>query len=503
MVCTLVSRILGFVKNIVIAATFGATAKADVLNAVFNIPNNFRKLLAEGALSSAFIPVLSGCIVKDPRSPEARKLVRNILTFQLLILVPLLTFSVLFSRYIVTAFLDFPETEKMELSAALFRWICHYLLFISVGALLMGVLNSHGIFIIPALTPILFSVCVIGSILLLHRQLGVFSMAVGVLSGGLFQVLFQIPVFRRAGYDFKLDFGFKNEEFRRVIRLWFPVVATSSIFVINQQIAIRFSSGLQEGSASALSYALVVWQLPFGVFSTSVTTVLFPRLSRQAASGDKDGLIASLGYGMGFLFALLVPSSIFFIVMGKEIVKMVYQHGRFMLEDTIMTTQVLTAYSFGLFCVGAYTFLGRFFYSIKDYKTPFLVALLLTGIDITLSLWLKETYLRVAGLALANSCAFTLGFVVLIFIAYKKLGRLNGKKLGKTFSRITLSLILPTAALAGYTSALKAYTTSESSWNNVLILTGGLIIFSVLTVLFYYIAGVEIVRDMLSRRFKR
>ncbi len=244
MACTLLARALGFVRNIIIAALFGATGSADVLNAVFNIPNNFRKLLAEGALSSAFIPVLSQALIRDPEGNTARKLVGNILTFQLIVLIPLMTLSVVFARPIISVFLDFSEPVKMSASAGLFRWICHYLLLISISAVLMGILNSHGIFITPALTPVLFSVCVIGSILLLHRRLGVFSMAVGVLAGGVLQIVFQLPLFRKAGYSLRPNVDFSNPAFKRVIRLWLPVVATSSIFAVNQQIAIRFASGL-------------------------------------------------------------------------------------------------------------------------------------------------------------------------------------------------------------------------------------------------------------------
>ena len=286
MVCTLISRVLGFVRTAVIAGLFGTSAQADVLNAVFNIPNNLRKLLAEGALSAAFIPTLSGFLVDDPGSDSAKRLVRKILTSLLVMLIPLMVFFVVFSGPVVSVFLDFPEKTMMVQSADLFRLVCHYLLFISISAVLMGVLNSHSIFVVPAMTPIFFSIAVIVSLIVFHKTLGIYSMAIGVLGGGLFQVLFQVVFFRRQGYDLKPDFGFSDPVFRKVIRLWLPVVATSSIFAVNQQIAIRFASGLEQGSTSTLSYALVVWQLPFGVLSASITTVFFPRMSRQAAAND-------------------------------------------------------------------------------------------------------------------------------------------------------------------------------------------------------------------------
>jgi putative peptidoglycan lipid II flippase len=501
--CTLMARVLGFVRNVVIAALFGASGQADVLNAVFNIPNNFRKLLAEGALSSAFIPVLSTLLIKDTGSTKPRTLVRNILTFLLLILIPLLIMAVVFARPVIGVFLDFPEAQKMDLASSLFRWICHYLLFISLSAVLMGVLNSHNIFVIPALTPVLFSVCVITSLLLFYRQLGIFAMAVGVLGGGLFQVLFQLPSFGRSGYDLIPHFDFRNEEFRRVLRLWFPVVATSSVFAINQQIAFRFASGLEEGSASALSYSLVIWQLPFGVFSASITTVLFPRLSRQAASGDREGLIDSVSYGLRFLFLLLLPSAVFFVVMGVDIVGTIYQRGEFTLANTMLTARVLTGYSLGLFSVGSFTFLQRFFYASRDYRTPFLIALLITALDVSLSLWLKETYLRVMGLAIANSIAFTVGFCLMVYFAYRRLGELDGRRVITSATRILFALVPSSAVLVGYFLTTRCVVTPFSSWMNLVVLLGGFTLYLVLTSFLYYVLGVEIVRSVFRRRLKR
>jgi len=180
MACTLLSRLLGFVRIAVIGAFFGASGIADVWNAVFTIPNNLRKLMAEGALSSAFIPSLSQSLVEDPTGREARLVTRKVLSFQLIILVPLVLACAVFSRQIVGVLLAFPEPEKMRLSVDLFRWVFAYLLFVSVSAVLMAVLNSHGIFVTPALAPVLFSVCVITATLVFFGRLGIYSMVLGV-----------------------------------------------------------------------------------------------------------------------------------------------------------------------------------------------------------------------------------------------------------------------------------------------------------------------------------
>ena len=416
MVITTASRLLGFVRQAAVSAVFGATGNADVLNAVFNIPNNLRKLLAEGALSSAFIPVLSQTS-EDPELREAgvpQRIVRNLMTFQYIAIIPLLALSVVFAGPITRFILDFPEIERTLLAAQLFRWFIHYSLLISVSAVLMGTLNSRSQFVVPAITPILFSVSVISSILLLHRSLGLYAMVVGVLAGGAAQIILQIPSFKRLGFDFKPSVGFSDPHFRRILRQWLPVVAASSVFAINQQVSLYFASGLEDGSSSALANAVIFWQLPQGIFGVSIMTVLFPRMSREARLSDRDALRRTLGFGIRAIVALLVPSSIVLALLGNEIVAMAFQRGQFGLSDTVRTAAVLAAYCVGMAGVSAFGFLQRFYYSHGDYRTPTIAAICVAVLDIGLSVWLKETPLRVVGLAVANSTAFTLGAVVLL-----------------------------------------------------------------------------------------
>ncbi len=454
---TLVSRLFGFVRIAVVGAIYGAGGEADVLNAVFTIPNNLRKLMAEGALSSAFIPVLSRSLVQDPGGERSRKIVGNIFTFQLLIIVPLLIGSVLFAPRLVRLILDFPDPERILLSTRLFRWMIHYLLLVSVSAVMMGVINAHSGFFIPAVTPILFSVAVISSILLFHDHLGAFAMVVGVLVGGVVQILFQLPTLLRYGYSLGLDFRFRNPDFIHVMKQWLPVVATASVYTINEQIAIRFSTALEVGSASAMSNALVFWQLPFGIFSASITTVLFPRMSRQAGLEDLQGLKATLEYGFQYLILLLVPSAIFLSLLGEEVIAVALQRGIFTAENTLITARVLRGFNWGLLPVGAFNFFQRYFYSRDDFRTPLHSAVFVCITDIALSLWLKETPLRVTGLAVANSLAFAGGLVIMYHQASRSLGGLDGKKILMTFGK-TLVSAAPAAVF------LRAYLLYTGDW---------------------------------------
>ncbi|MFP4153792.1 MAG: murein biosynthesis integral membrane protein MurJ, partial [Alkalispirochaeta sp.] len=414
MISTLVSRLLGFVRIAVIGAIFGASGSADVLNVVFNIPNNLRKLLAEGALSSAFIPALSRSHVEDASGTTAKGLVRRLIGFQLVILVPIITISMLAPQLIVDVILDFPEEERQLLAAQLFRWFILYLLLISIAAVLMGTLNAHGQFLVPAVSPLWFSVAVIGSILLLHRYLGVYSMVVGVLLGGTGQLTMQIPSIIARGYSLVPSLELRDPVFRRVLRQWIPVVSTASVFTINQQIALFFASGLADGSSSAMTNAIVFWQLPFGIFAASITTVLFPAMSRRHAAGNTEELARDIENGVRSILMLLLPAGVGLMVLGHEMIAVALQRGAFTLAATRETARVLAYYSVGLFSVGAFTFLQRVSYACDDYRTPLRAAIITVVIDVVLSLWLKETVLGVAGLALANTIAFTAGLVLYV-----------------------------------------------------------------------------------------
>jgi putative peptidoglycan lipid II flippase len=500
---TALSRVLGYVKIALIGALFGASGQADVWNAVFTVPNNLRKLLAEGALSSAFIPTLSASLLEDPSGRLARELSRRILALQLAILLPLVAAAGVFAAPLTRALMPFPDPAKAALAAALFRWVFGYLLLISVAAVLMAVLNSHNLFLLPSLAPILFSVCVIAATLMFYRRLGVFSMAVGVLAGGVTQIVCQLPAYLRRGYDLRPDFRFRHPQFLRILRAWLPVLASASIFAITEQIAVLLASGLEDGSISALSNALVFFQLPFGIFSVSIVTVLFPKMSRQAAAGDLPGLRFSVGYGLQFLLVLLVPATLLFLFMGRELIAVALQRRAFDLRGTLWTAGVLEAYAYGLFSLGAFTFLQRYFYARHDFRTPLFSALVVSAVDILLSLWLRGTAMQVRGLAVANSVAFTVGFLHLLFVARGQLRGLDGRAFLRTGLRVAVSLVPFTGFLIGFRLATRGLWEAGSSLRSLGVLAaGGLGSVAVLLAM-YWLTRVEMLRDVLRQRSER
>jgi putative peptidoglycan lipid II flippase len=425
MLCTAASRVFGYVRQALFSFYFGASGAADAMNAVFNIPNNLRKLFAEGAFSSAFIPVLSTAITEDPSGRRPRELVASLTGFLLVVLLPLVGLSIAFPRLFVDVLLRFVDPAKIETAVRLMRWMFNYILLVSLSALVMAVLNSHGSFTVPALSPLLFTAATVLSLLFFNGKLGILAMGVGVLAGGVLQLAFQLPAFHRLGYSLRPSLRFRNPDFVRTVKLWIPYLASASIVTINQFIATLFASGLEDGSVSAVSNSVMFLQIPIGIFTTSVATVVFPKMSRQAAQGDSAGLRESVSYGVQFILILLIPSSILLALYGREIIAATMQRGRFTPDNTMMATRALIGYSVGLAAMGLYTFLLKFFNSLKSFVVPLVSAAFIAVVDILLSLYLKETSLRVSGLAYANSIAFAAGAVLLAVLARRKLGRIG------------------------------------------------------------------------------
>ncbi len=442
MFCTLGTRILGFVREALVNAIFGAGSEADVLRTVFRIPNNMRKLLAEGALSSAFIPELSRQLIEDESGDKARKLTASIMGLLLLIVIPLTLLFIIFPGAAINLLTRFDDPDQTALAVNLLPYLITYILFVSISALLMGVLNSHNRFFVPAATPFLFSVAVISSILLFHKSLGIFAMAVGVIAGGIGQILFQVGTFRKLGYSLKPSLDFSSPEFRRVMKKWGPILLTSSIFSVNQFIAGYFATMLPEGSVSALDNAIVFWQLPFGLFVNSIITVTYPKMSRQAAKGEYDGLRETLYYGWNGLMALLIPSAAGLMLLGAPVISVAMQRGAFEAANTILASRVLFAYGTGLLFVGAYNYTQRVYYALGDYKTPIMASLIVVSIDILFTvLFLFLWHRGVEGLAYANSLAYLTGIIFYIFFLARRIPLKGGISLAKSAGKIVVSLV--------------------------------------------------------------
>ncbi len=500
MLCTAASRLFGYVRQALFSFYFGASGAADAMNAVFSIPNNLRKLFAEGAFSSAFIPVLSTAIEEDPTGGRPRALVASLTGFLLLVLLPLVAVSLAAPRVLVTVLLRFDDPGRIEVAVRLMRWMFNYILLVSLSALVMAVLNSHGRFTVPALSPLLFTAATVLSLLFFNGRVGILAMGIGVLAGGILQLAFQLPAFHRLGYSLRPSLRFRNPDFLRTVKLWVPYLASASIVTINQFIATLFASGLDDGSVSAVANSVMFLQIPVGIFTTSVATVVFPRMSRQAAQGDTEGLRESVSYGVRFILVLLIPSTVLLTLYGREIIAATMQRGRFTPGHTMMATRALIGYSVGLVSMGLYTFLLKFFNSLKTFLVPLVSAAAIAVVDILLSLYLKETRLRVSGLAYANSIAFTVGTVLLAVLVRRRLGRIGLLSILGLAARAAAGCVPMAILLVAVQRWKPDLWMHAGSFGGALAVTGVVAACVVLTVCAYALLRIPFLADLLRRR---
>ena len=502
MVCTAGSRLFGYVRQALFSYYFGASGAADSLNAVFNIPNNLRKLFAEGAISSAFIPVLSSTIEEDSSGVRARKLASNLSAFLLIVLLPLVGLSIAFPRVFVETLLRFSDPAKVTVGAQGMQWMFNYILLVSLSALVMAVLNSHGSFAVPALSPLLFTLATVLSIVFLNGKFGILSMGIGVLIGGMLQLAVQLPSLRKRGYSIRPDFHLANPDFGRTIQLWLPYLASASIPTVTQFFAQLFASGLEDGSVSAIVNSVMFLQIPIGIFTASINTVLFPRMSRQATRGDRSGLRGSVSYGIESLIVLLVPSTALLCLFGKEIIAAALQRGRFTEPATLMASRALTGYAIGLLCMGVYQFLQRFFYSLKSFTVPLASAAFVAVVDIGLSLVLKETPLRVSGLAYANSIAFTIGALMLAVVARRRLGGIGLRSIAGSLGKAALGSLPMVAFIILFQAWKPGLWMRGGSLRGVAWIAAAAILSVVLTLGAYLVLRVPFLADVIARRRK-
>lgn len=500
MVCTLLSRLLGIVKARAISSVFGASGTADVINFTFNIPNSFRKLFAEGALTSAYIPVFAASIDDDPKQlTESRRLMSTLIGFQLLLFIPLVVVTWFSAPQIISFLSDFSDPSQIALSAGLLGWFMIFLATISIGSVFNGMLQCHGSFFTAAAAPLLFSLSVIFSVLYASRYIGAYSMALGTVVGGVLQAGCAYLRLRKYGYRLRVSFNFKSESFKRVLHGWWPVTITSLVAVIGQQVAFYFASSLPAGNITAFNNAIIFWQTPYGIFFTAISTVFFPLMSRYYHKGDRVALADSICRGLQYLATFLIPSAILLIILRAESVASVLQTGRFTVADTMLTADVLLWYLLGMLFVAWYGYLQRYCYSIGRYASTLTISIIVTIIDIAVTWILIAKGVGIIALPIANSFSYIVGFIILYIMAVVPLREFSHIKLVRSFCRILVANV-PLALVGGiYHSLGLTWWQTGSTFINLLKLAGLFIIAMLVVLVSYVVCKVEFLSVLFHR----
>lgn len=404
---TALSRVLGFIRDILLAALFGTTVQAQAFVVAFRLPNLLRDLVAEGAMTSAFVPVLSWYRAKKPAEfwPLAQTL-----ACQLAVLVAVLGVGGWLAaepivRLIAPGFAADPE--KLALTVQLARWLFPFITLVGLWAYFMGLLNTLGHFAVPALGPAILNLAMIAACLWAVPQVqpGILAVAVGVLVGGLIQLLIQWPVAHRLG--FRWQWRWRHPGAGEILRLLGPRMFGAAAYQVNvlvDTILASLSTIVGDGAVAAIYYANRLVQLPLALFGTASAQASLPALAEQAAHQDWAGFRRTLQTVLRMVGFVLLPSAVGLIVMAAPIVEKLLQRGAFEAQDTAMTAQALTFYSVGLLAYALSKVLTGAFYALKDTRTSVRLMAQAVALNVVLSVTLMWP-MRLSGLALASSLA--------------------------------------------------------------------------------------------------
>lgn len=440
---TLISRILGFIRDMIIAKMFGAGMMADAFFVAFRIPNMLRALLGEGALSASFIPVFTEYLTKRSRE-ESWRVAGASLTTLSLVLILVSFFGVLLSpilvRLIAPGFIGVPE--KLRITILLTRIMFPYIFFVGLSALIMAILNSLGHFASPAFSPVMFNLSLIWAALFLapRFQEPVLALAVGVLIGGLGQVLIQVPAAMRRGISFYPHFDLANPALRRVGHLMAPGTAGLAITQVNVFISTLLASFLAEGSVSYIYYSFRLVHLPLGAFGVAIATVTLPSMSSAVAERSIDKLKETFSFALRLALFITIPAMVGLIVFRVPIVHLLFERGRFTRDMTLGTSDALFFFSLGLCFYVVTRILVPVFYSFQDTRTPVKVGAIAVASDILFSLALMPT-MKVNGLALATALSSIINVTLLITILRRRIGPLGGKPIMRFLSKVLMASI--------------------------------------------------------------
>ena len=423
-ILTVVSRLLGLARDVAQAAFLGTGMAADAFTLAFIVPNTLRRLFGESTVAAAFVPTYTETLITETRD-EARRMARRTLTFTWSVLAVLVALGILLAPVIVRVFAPgFAAIPgKVELATGLLRLLFPYILFVGTAAVCMGILNSHRHFTSPALAPVFFNLSALAGIFILARfwRPGdpVWGFSAGILFGGFLQFGVQAPFLKARGISLRPDFNFRGEKLQRVLKLAFPALVGLLAAEVNILVDQLIASFLAQGSVSALAYGQRVTQVPQGIFAVALATALLPTLSRQTALGRLSDAGKTLGYSTLALFGIMIPASVFMVVMAEPIVMTVFARGAFSLRSVAMTTASLRFYSIGMVFYSAVRITAPVFYSLKDTRTPVRASVTCMGLNIILNGALTLLFLRtgwfepLAGLALASSAASLVNFMLL------------------------------------------------------------------------------------------
>ncbi len=425
-IAVLFSRVLGLVREQIFAGLFGAGYAYDAFVVAFRIPNLLRDLFGEGALSAAFVSVFSDYDANRSRE-QSWLLASNVLCFFAVAVSCLVLLGMYFSDFIVNLIAaDYSSQEgKTELTTTMTMIMMPFLLFISLSAVVMGMLNTRGRFFVPALASSFFNLgSIVGgtSLVFILPEYGyqpIVGMAFGTLIGGFLQLAVQLPTLRSTGFHFTPHISIRDSGLIRILRLMIPATIGLSATQINIFIGTRFASSCAEGSVSWLNYAFRLVQLPIGLFGVAISIAALPVLARYAAQKNFTEMKQTFVSSLTMVFCLTIPATCGLIILSVPIVRIIFEHGAFTAEDTRATALALSLYATGLFAYAANKVIVPVYYAINATRYPVIASFMAIAANVLIISLTIDAFQHKA-IALSTSATMVINFIFLVIVLYIK-----------------------------------------------------------------------------------
>lgn len=490
---TLLSRVLGFARDVAFAVLFGAGAGMDAFLVAFKIPNFMRRLFAEGAFSQAFVPVLAETRTRQGQA-DVKALVDVVTGTLAGVLLLITVVGVAAAPVLIMVFAPgfIQDGDKFGLSVDMLRLTFPYLLFISLTALAGGILNTYNRFAVPAVTPVLLNICLIAAALWLapYFQRPVMALAVGVLVAGVVQLAFQWPFVRRLGLLPRPRWGWRDPLVRRIMRLMLPVLFGSSVTQISLMLDTIIASFLATGSVTWLYFSDRLMEFPLGVFTLAISTVILPNLSARHAEASRDDFSATLDWALRMLMLIAAPAMVGLFVLAGPLIATLFYHREFQVHDVIMTRYSLMAFAFGMMGFSLVKVLIPGFYARQDTRTPVRCGVIAIVANMAMSVLFVGSMLALqlpaahTGLALATSIAAFINAGLL----FRYLRRADAYRPAAGWPALALRLLLANSVMgvalvwmAGPLARWLAWDTGTRAWHlAAMIAAGAAIYFGVL-----------------------
>lgn len=441
---TLSSRMLGAVRDAVVAAVF-ALAATDAFWLAFTIPNALRVLLGEGAVSAAFVPVFTEVREREGMS-RAKEFYRNLAGAMAVLLLAISVLGILFAPWIVKGYAwGFQRDQALfDTTVALTRWLFPYILLMGISALMMGVLYASKRFAASSFAPAFLNVCLIAAAFLLAPRLtelgwpGIFALAIGALLGGVLQIVAQIPSLRREGLLLRPKIGFEDIYVRKCMRLMAPLLAGLGVYQLNVLLSRLFASFLPTGSVSYLYYGQRLAEIPQGMFALAIASAALPSLSHAVAHGDEEEAKRLFRHALRLSLFVAVPAAVALVVLAEPTVTVFFGRGHYDAIAIRETTRSLIWQAAGIWAVASVRTIVPMFHAHNDTRTPVIASAFNLVAFIGLSVLLMEP-MQHAGLALATTAAAITQLFVLIWLLRKKTGRLGLMEVSGSLLRVVVA----------------------------------------------------------------